>query len=870
MEHEDAHVASVNGTGVVSESDSPKDQYAKLFADIFKEYGSNYWTDYWKNYVAVEANKVDPALHTMDEQHFAEYIGRFRYHGGDLAISGKKFTKDQKSVLADAYLQQMPVHVFGLPAAHFDSFKDRLGCKAVVKPAKHIQATHKRFNCKRSDFYLVETDSVKADLAQATEHTDTPKRQELWVFTFPSPEYVEQIAQLIQAIFDDYDQKERHRDSRDEPARNATPAYPHRVNIHQFRGVANHISEWTGLRAGLLAFVRHGDVVVIGNVDRIFAGLETMLFEAKFETWQRFGDQRMFHVQVLVHSVSHSRIVLLGVEECFWGSASARYVDAALRAGARHILYCSKAGGLHAHDQLHELRTPQHFAIFSNEKRQRSEGLASAAVLDQAVFRLAAQFDVLASGTNITVPTVIGETQEQRKRLEESGLTTVDNEDGHIARAITLFNAQHKFDGAVFFPVHFITDYLRKPNEQAQRGQPHLATEDRAVDNKRDAAFEKIGTLFGTYAALYGLREFSLSITGRSPLFSMRSSHDSLDLLDSVSQFVDAGLMREAGNALCGDRPIGGQDPATLVAMGTLCQKHGYVDEAFHISLIVSRTQNFDRLTIDDQFRALLTEVKVASQVGQHNNVLAKFETVLDRYDALADCDRARVFPQMRSGVHRCLLAARAEGLAYSISDARVAHFFTRKPDAKTNDVAHADATTEFFTLIHKIREPVVDIASILDGLRQVRKKMYKCHDRDRPVWRADANRSAVTNIFVEASFLLLGNHLEQARGRARLVAAHILNSRVMGRERSEGLGDLLSYVPDLPTQNLLRRAMRIDGIGRQAFQQTPGVQELLHHAQPILAVLTVAVDERAQCIDDLLAALDRRAENHAGRDTRP
>jgi hypothetical protein len=864
MQQKNAPVADISAAENITESDSANDHSAKLFAQIFSKDLPADKTDYWENYVAVEANKVDPALHTMDEQHFAEYIGRFRYHGGDLAISGKKFTKDQKAVLADAYRAQIPVHVFGLPAAHFDRFKIRLGCQAVVKATKHIQATHKKFNCKRSDFYLVETKPVKVDVPQANERMDAPKRQELWVFTFPSPEYVEQIAQLIQAIFDDYDQKERHRDLRDEPARNAMPAYPHRVNVHQFRGVSDNISEWTGLRAGLLAFVRHGDVVVIGNVDRILSGLETMLFEAKFETWQKFGDQGMFHVQVLVHSVSHSRIVLLGVEECFWGSASARYVDAALRAGARHILYCSKAGGLHAHDQLHKLRTPQHFAIFSNEKRQRSEGLASAAVLDQAVFRLAAQFEVLASGTNITVPTVIGETQEQRERLEESGLTTVDNEDGHIARVITLFNTEHKFDGAVFFPVHFITDYLRKPNEQAQRGQPHLATEDRTVDGKRDAAFERIGTLFGTYAALYGLREFSLSITGRAPSFSMRSSHDSQKLLDSVSQFVDAGLMREAGNALCGDRPIGGQDPATLVAMGTLCQKHGYVDEAFHINLMLRKQENFERLTISDQFRALLTEVKVASQVGQHNDVSAKFETVLRKYDALTTTERTSVFPQMRSGVHRCLLAAKANNVSYSFNDPKVALFFENHADAKAKDSAHANATTDFFSLISKLREPVVDIPSILLGLSDVRRQMYACHDQNRPVWRADANRSAVTNLFVEASFLLLGNHLEQTRGRARLVTAHILNSRVMGRERSEGLGDLLSYVPDLPTQNLLRRAMRIDGIGRQAFQQTPGVHELLHHAQPILAVLTVAVGERAKCIDDLLATLDRRAENHA------
>ena len=820
--------------------------------------------DALKPKVSSRANPVSPSEHTMEEQHFLEYIGRYQHHGVDKSISGKKFTDEQKKAIAAAYEQALPVRVFGLPARHFKNHLEHLptelGFVTIEEEFPHATKSKKLSNRRRSDFFRVKV------LNPTTSNTDAAIEQptqleELWVMTFPSPEYVEQIAQLIQAIFDDFDRKREKHHTRSGDAKKPSGNYPHLVEIIQFPQISRTVSKWTGLSDGLLAFVRHGDVVVIGNVDRMLAGLQTMRFEEKFASWQQFGDDNMFSVQVLVHAVSHSRIVLLGIEECFWGSASARYVESALQAGARHILYCSKAGGLDAFDQLHELRTPQHFAIFSPDFRQRSEGLGSAAVLDAAVFRLATQFDVLASGTNITVPTVIGETQEQRERLKESGLTTVDNEDGHIARVIASFNRDHRFDPAVFFPVHFITDYLRKPNEHARRDQPHLASEDDAVSRKRDVAFEKIGTLFGTYAALYGLREFSLSIVGKTPKYTLKRSDSSHELLASVSEFVDAGLMREAGNALCGDRPLGEQDPATLVSMGLLCQKHGYVDEAFHICSLLESGNVLQRLIIEDRFRAKLTEIKIASQVGQYSMVRDRWAKLCTDFNHLSAEEKVKVHPQMRSGVHRFLLACQAIDPCVDRAHILENHkeFFVAGPDTLPKDTLHADTTTKFFHLIASIRDTDQDFESVLSGLADVRREMYECHENHRPIWRADANRSAVTSLFVEAAVLLLGNSLQQARGRARLVAAHVLNARVMGRERSEGLGDLLSYVPDVQTQSLLRRAMRVDGIGRQSFQQTPGIHELLLHTQPVLKVLSLPVGERARSIVDLLTTLDKR-----------
>ena len=757
------------------------------------------------------ARQVDPQKHTMAESHFLSYIGREKFFDCDFRIAGKKFSEDQKALLETAFLENRRIRVFGnfrptlndknewvlpLELAKIAA-SEHLALDGV--PLEHNHEKQKQFNKHRAAFLKMRNEVSGVEASQIGNAGLIPFQ--VWVVAFPSPELVEQIAQLIQAILDDFERK--HFEGKRQRTISQPSLVAPIVDFHLDTDVAKQISRTTNFEKGLCTYIRHGDVIAFGNVEKLVPGLLSLGFAQKFLNWVKFGRGDMFEVQTFVHPTSHSRLVLLGITECFWGSASARFVEAMLLAGARHILYCSKAGGLDTLDQLHKTRTPQHFSIFRNERGQIAEELAGAAVLDVAVERLARQFDITASGTNITVPTVIGETQEQRDRLKESGLSTVDNEDGHIAAAIAIFNKRNHGDHAIFFPVHFITDYLRQPHEQATKNQHHLGAEAPIIALEKLAAFEKIGALFGTYSALYGLREYTLvgkdahDLQGTS--VAAMKCQTSGPLLEFVREFTEAGLMREAGNALCGSRNLSEQDPSTLVALAYLCQKHGYVDDAFHI--LSTPSCEIDKLEDpENKIRAAVVQVKLASQVGLWDSVIAKSAKLLDAFEDISETDRKKFVPMLSAATNRLKLAqvvfdqgdtcstnsqdmetkaASRTNCALQLSrlETQSGSYMPREDDTSEpmGDKEHRNNSNLFFALILRLRTDESFKTDFLDGLSQVRKCFYavKAAENSAPVYRADANKSVLTTLFTEAAYLLMGDSAHQARGKARLVAAH-------------------------------------------------------------------------------------------------
>jgi hypothetical protein len=79
------------------------------------------------------------------------------------------------------------------------------------------------------------------------------------VLVFPSKHYVDQIAQLLKAIVVEWGIKNRPSSTK--------------VEVAHFPEVEENIAKWTGFEDFISLFVRHGDVVIIGNVDLILPGL---------------------------------------------------------------------------------------------------------------------------------------------------------------------------------------------------------------------------------------------------------------------------------------------------------------------------------------------------------------------------------------------------------------------------------------------------------------------------------------------------------------------------------------------------------------------------------------------------------------------
>ncbi|MBK6641915.1 MAG: hypothetical protein IPG39_12155 [Bacteroidetes bacterium] len=111
----------------------------------------------------------------------------------------------------------------------------------------------KLFNCYRQRMCFVEKQGSK-------------KTIELWILVFPSKQYVDQIAELVKAIVDDFVQIES-------PKVNGSV-----VNVTHFPNLENSITEWTGFDDFISLYVRHGDVVVVGNIELLIQRYKGLLF----------------------------------------------------------------------------------------------------------------------------------------------------------------------------------------------------------------------------------------------------------------------------------------------------------------------------------------------------------------------------------------------------------------------------------------------------------------------------------------------------------------------------------------------------------------------------------------------------------------
>jgi hypothetical protein len=241
---------------------------------------------------------VDFEQHTMGKSNLIAYIGR--EGARDYEINTKKFSTPQASQLVEAYRNAMSVRVI---SAYRDDFEEILTSNnRKAKPASTLdhRRHEKQFNIFRQTTCIAESN-------------DGAIPPELWVFVFPTKQYVDQVAELISAIFTHF--------------RMCALTGGTKVFTSHFPDLENSISRWSDFDKFAATFVRHGDIVAIGNVDFFNQGLTSIGFEDKDSDWLAGGVNEMFRVMRLVSRYNGARITLLGIQECFWGDASAQYVE---------------------------------------------------------------------------------------------------------------------------------------------------------------------------------------------------------------------------------------------------------------------------------------------------------------------------------------------------------------------------------------------------------------------------------------------------------------------------------------------------------------------------------------------------------------
>lgn len=241
------------------------------------------------------------------------------------------------------------------------------------------------------------------------------------------------------------------------------------TRVFRYPTAEEALPQWTGLDESI---VRNDDTVILGSVEQIGADLATKGFRIiKRAKNEFFGAYE--------HILPDGRsLLLLGVTFSYWGSISLHLCHRLCSLGAREILYVAKLGSLvHPNDLYQRIYCPSRFIVLRHDRINYE-------VVPSPPNGVLMDFPALDTGTHVSVPTVLEEDYRQRQLATDLGAQSIDNEISQMAWAVNLFNNSNPGSSVGFSPVHFATDYVRKPGERLMRTRYHLA------NNRRQAARE--------------------------------------------------------------------------------------------------------------------------------------------------------------------------------------------------------------------------------------------------------------------------------------------------------------------------------------------------------------------------------------------
>jgi hypothetical protein len=763
---------------------------------------------------------------------FRKYIGRHGAKPTHYSIDCKKFSEAQKSQLIKAYVEGLVVRVLGVPRVDCQLVARSRNCEIEASTVEKL-CRNKLFNKHRQMTCFVKT---------------AERTQELWVIVFPSANYVDQIAELVLAIFEDF-------------ARSGLlPKKPPDIFIHHFPSLENDVSLWTEFEPAISHLVRYGDIVAIGNVDLIVEGLGDLGFQSCAEDWEYVGLEGMFALRVFVDPASSRRLVLLGVTECFWGQASAHYVDSLLNCGARHILYGSKAATLIDWDEIGRVLSPQTFYTFDVNENGENEPISTEGQHDSGISTsIFMPFRVKASGGSMTVPTVIGEDDDQRARYGALNPSCMDCENGYIARVIRLHNEKlvdrlgSSFGrDAHFIPVHFITDYIYRKREKANRKNRTLAVHNEpSFLAERNDSFRRIGNCFGTYALKFGLRDDL-----NAPSNVRLGKFGSVDIERSF------GAIRSLLEAGAGHRAIlnllaqyeGREVPIPdLMVICAASQKCGFTQLFWGCYRLLTQEAVYSRLSGEHRLQVEMLCLKMLSQQG--NFVLAKPQ--LARIESLTHgTSLLKEIGQQGAYYRRLALFRVAAGELREAEDA----FGTAEQYAIDHKNAYHVQTNKLFRLIGALfQNDALENGALGDKaneLSEIRSKFGELISKGTLWTQTHLEKCAIAALYLDGAYhLKLGGAQDVDRGLKALYLAQLHNVRFGGNERSETYGEIL-WATDLRwIESVIALSMRRDTNLLQRFEAfiRSETHWMIDLSQRGSALLNIPAAEREKVVFGLL-----------------
>lgn len=389
-----------------------------------------------------------------------------------------KFSEAQKKELIEAARTRMPVEVHGVFSFYIDELLAHLGLR-LNREARRDSRPGKRFNNRRPSLFHC---------------TDADGHARLLALVSPSKEYVSQHAELLEYFL-----------VKHAPASEKGPK-PFVTTFH-YRTVERDFAPLTGFKAGLASVVTPGDIVVLGEVDYLSASLRRYNFKPEKDTFEPFGVQNTYGWKLHVSDTTHRRLLLVGCEESYWGSAAAKLARELADLGAKHIIYSAKCGTAHEARLIHTPACPSEYHIC--EQSEVAAGPLSYNVVKIKNAPPSSLRDnyvgltkALDTGTHLTVPTVMGETIKQQREYGNLPIGTIDNEISYIARELADYNRQTEMrDSPVeFTALHFVTDYVRRESDRDSLPGSDLAHKGSKVDEPKQKCFNTIAAIIDTYA----------------------------------------------------------------------------------------------------------------------------------------------------------------------------------------------------------------------------------------------------------------------------------------------------------------------------------------------------------------------------------
>lgn len=391
-------------------------------------------------------------------------------------VTKTKFSRSQYALIDYAIERNIDISVHGCYSGWINDFIHHYEFTLVGEPLVRSYDSHytrpKQYNCYRPVVFEV---------------TRKDGRSEVIVMVFPSHEYVQQYAELV-ATYVAIKNERRAR------------TYGKPIKCRHYPTMENTLADWSGLKSGLAKLDSEPSVAIMGEIPLLLSCLEKLDFSHPLPVVS-VGIDDIFGLHILEDRHRERRLYLLGAKHSYWGSAAGQIAACLAEAGAKHIIYAAKAGTFISTQKIHKIFMPNNYLLLCENPSDPGAPDLDSFVVESPIRDLRGFMNEIRTGWHLTVPTVVGETQQQREKYASYGPTTIDNEISFIARAISRINHE---DGrrVDFTPLHFITDYLYEPSESKALTAGDLSVKSKQYYDIKRERFMQIAKIISTYAAL--------------------------------------------------------------------------------------------------------------------------------------------------------------------------------------------------------------------------------------------------------------------------------------------------------------------------------------------------------------------------------